>query len=164
LVDPCDLHDFNSLVKNTAFIMDPRREFIVGCAIAVAVMLFSLVGFAEDPIVVHYSDPSLARMEAQIGVTPAQKERFEDIVVKYRDSFSDPDAENAGQGKIRSGGSGRRGGAREFSQGETGVPSRGRKTDVSRKELDELATILAPVQLKRFQDLNNRKKGRRHPT
>ena len=49
--------------------MDTRREFIVGCAIAVAVMLFSLVGFAEDPIVVHYSDPSLARMEGQIGVT-----------------------------------------------------------------------------------------------
>jgi hypothetical protein len=40
---------------------------------------------AEDPIVVHYSDPGLVRLEKQLGITPAQRDRFDDIVVKYRD-------------------------------------------------------------------------------
>jgi hypothetical protein len=73
--------------------MDTESELILGCIIAVAVLNFSLAGFAEDPIVVHYSDPSLARMEAQIGLAPAQKDRFEDIVVEYRELFSDRAAE-----------------------------------------------------------------------
>jgi hypothetical protein len=153
--------------KTPALIVKIQRAIIVSCVIAGSLLTLASTGFAEDPVVVHYSDPSLARMEAQIGVTPAQKERFEDIVVKYRDPFNVEEAENPGQGKIHSGGTGRHGGARQSSQSsqdENGVPSRGRKTDVSRKELDELATILAPDQLKRFQELNNRRKGKRHPT
>src|SRR5690349_16807881 len=43
------------------------------------------LGLAEEPVVVVYSDPSLSRLEKEIGVTPSQKERFDDIVVKYRD-------------------------------------------------------------------------------
>ena len=140
-----------------------RSLFTSHKSVALAVLTFPLAGFAEDPIVVHYSDPSLARMEAQIGVTPAQRERFEDIIVKYRDPFSGQVPEDTGQGKIRSGGSGHRGGAREIGQGETRVASRGGKANASRKELDELATILTPGQLKRFQDLNSRKKERKHP-
>ena len=130
-------------------------------SVALAVLAFPLAGLAEDPIVVHYSDPSLARMEAQIGVTPAQRERFEDIIVKYRDPFSAQAPEDTGQGKIRSGGSGHRGGAREIGQGETRAASRGGKANASLKELDELATILTPSQLQRFKDLNSRKKERK---
>ena len=149
--------------------MNILRVLIAGSVIAGSLVTLSSTGIAEDPVVVHYSDPSLARMEAQIGVTPGQKERFEDIVVKYRDSFNDQAAENPGQGKIRSGGTGRHGGTRASSQDQsgpdqTGVPFRGRKNGASRKELDELATILAPDQLKKFQELNNRTKGKRHAT
>src|ERR1700761_4660356 len=54
---------------------------------ALSFLIFPRADFAEDPIVVHYSDPSLTRLEAQIGVSAAQKDRFEDIVVKYRDQF-----------------------------------------------------------------------------
>jgi hypothetical protein len=43
------------------------------------------LALAEDPIVVHYSDPSLVRLEKQLGITPAQRDRFDDIIVKYRD-------------------------------------------------------------------------------
>ena len=143
--------------------MNTLRALIGGCFIVGSLLILSSVGFAEDPVVVHYSDPSLAKMEVQIGVTPAQRERFEDIIVKYRDPFGGQVAEDTGQGKIRSRGSGRRGGTRESGEGESGVPSRGRKAGVSRKELDELATILTPSQLKRFQDLNSRKKQRQRP-
>lgn len=61
-----------------------RSLFTFHKSVALAVLTFPLAGFAEDPIVVYYSDPSLARMEAQIGVTPAQRDRFDDIIVKYR--------------------------------------------------------------------------------
>ena len=116
-------------------------------------------GFAEDPIVVHYSDPSLARMEAQIGITPAQKTRFEDIVVAYRDSQSNANIDNSTQGTARTGRRGGRGSipgeAKTSSQGEAKAPFEGRpKSKVSREELDELATILTPAQIKKFQDVN----------
>jgi hypothetical protein len=50
---------------------------------------------AEDPIVVHYSDPSLTRLEKQLGITAAQRDRFDDIVVKYRDPLNNIAAANA---------------------------------------------------------------------
>jgi Spy/CpxP family protein refolding chaperone len=141
---------------------------LVPCHIFTLVFLsIALCGFAEDPIIVHYSDPSLARMEAQIGITPAQKARFEDIVVKYRDQQINTDTDNSAQGTPRAG---RRGGGRGSIQGEAEVPSQGEarapferaKAKVSREELDELATILTPAQIKKFQDLNNAKGKKRH--
>jgi hypothetical protein len=57
--------------------------------------------------------------------------------LKYRDPFSGQVPEDTGQGNIRSGGKGHRGGAREIDQGETRVTSRGRKANASRQELDE---------------------------
>jgi hypothetical protein len=127
----------------------------------------ALCGFAEEPIVVHYSDPSLARMEVQIGITPAQKARFEDIVVKYRDPQRDTDTDDSTQGSARTG---RRGGARRSIQGEPETPSQGdarvpfgrAKAKVSREELDELATILTPAQIKKFQDLSRATGKQRH--
>ena len=77
---------------------------------ALSFLNFPRASFAEDPIVVHYSDPSLTRLEAQIGVTAAQKDRFEDIVVKYRDPLSSTDTDNSAQGAPRSG---RHGGGRD---------------------------------------------------
>jgi hypothetical protein len=122
---------------------------------------FSLRGFAEDPIIVHYSDPSLTRMEAQIGITPSQKDRFEDIVVKYRDPLSNPNADDSGATKPAGGGR-HRGGQHSSqaesdssSQGETRSTSRRKTGKVTREELDELATILTPAQIKKFQQLNS---------
>src|SRR5258708_13191795 len=56
---------------------------------------------AEDPIIVHYSDPSLTRLEKQLGVTAAQRDRFEDIVVKYRDPINNSAAANGNEGDTR---------------------------------------------------------------
>jgi hypothetical protein len=115
---------------------------------------FPQSGFAEDPIVVHYSDPSLTRMEAQIGVNAAQKDRFEDIVVKYRDPLNSPDADNSTQRIPRSGRHSGAGGSTQNTPDATNpLPRRG-KGKVTRDELDELATILTPAQIKKFQDLN----------
>jgi LTXXQ motif family protein len=134
---------------------------LVTCRIFALIFLnIARSGFAEDPIVVHYSDPSLARMEAQIGITPAQKTRFEDIVVAYRDSQSNAKMDNSTPGTARTGrhGGGRGsvpGEAKTSSQGEATAPFAGRpKSKVSREELDELATILTPAQIKKFQDVN----------
>jgi hypothetical protein len=144
--------------------MNRRLHFgsgLVPCRIFALVFLnIARCGFAEDPIVVHYSDPSLARMEAQIGITPAQKTRFEDIVVAYRDSQSNANIDNSTPGTARTG---RRGGgrgsipgeAKTSYQGEAKAPFEGPpKSKVSREELDELATILTPAQIKKFQDVN----------
>jgi hypothetical protein len=98
-------------------------------------------------------------MEVQIGITPAQKARFEDIVVKYRDQQNNTDTDNSTPGSAQTG---RRGGGRGSIQGEAEIPSQGEarapferpKAKVSREELDELATILTPAQIKKFQDLN----------
>src|SRR5258708_36873055 len=59
------------------------------------VLTSAQLGLAVDPVVVVYSDPSLSRLEKEIGVTPAQKDRFDDIVVKYRD----PESSNDGSPK-----------------------------------------------------------------
>jgi hypothetical protein len=129
------------------------RVFVLCC------LNFPLAGFAEDPIVVHYSDPSLTRMEAQIGVNAAQKDRFEDIVVEYRDPLSNPDTDKSAQGIARTG---RRSGGRGSTQNEAGAPPQSGKGKVTRNELDELATILTPAQLKKFQDLNSGTGKKRH--
>jgi hypothetical protein len=128
----------------------------------VFLLSFAVRGLAEDPIVVHYSDPSLTRMETQIGVTRSQKDRFEDIVVKYRDPLSNPNADGAEAQKPATGGR-HRGGGQHSSQDDSVTPSQGEshgtlrrtKGKVSREELDELATILTPAQIKKFQELNS---------
>jgi hypothetical protein len=121
---------------------------------------------AEEPVVVVYDDPSLTRLEKEIGVTPAQKDRFDDIVVKYRD----PQASNDGGGRTgtdadlngtrQSGGrhGGGRGGGGRGGGGTGSSAFTGAKGDNLRQELDELATVLTPEQLKKFKDLSKHKK------
>ena len=103
--------------------------------------------------------PSLARLEKQLGVTAAQKDRFEDIVVKYRDPINNSAAANGNDGDTRpSGDQGQKHGrGRKSSTGFFG----GGRRNISRQEEDELATILTPEQIKQFEALNNKKpKGR----
>lgn len=118
---------------------------------------------AIDPVVVVYSDPSLNRLEKEIGVTPGQKDRFDDIVVKYRD----PQSSNAVGGKTggeadsspspRAGGKG--GGGHGRGGGGRGASAfTGAKGNDLRQELDELATVLTPDQLKKFKELSLHKK------
>jgi hypothetical protein len=145
------------------------RNGSMRCRILALVFLSTArCGLGEDPIVVHYSDPSLARMEAQIGITPAQKSRFEDIVVAYRDSQSNAKMDNSTQGTARTG---RRGAGRGSIPGEAGTSSQGESkapfaarpnAKVSPEELDELATILTPAQIKKFQDVNDAKRKKGH--
>ena len=123
---------------------------------------------AEEPVVVVYNDPSLTRLEKEIGVTPAQKDRFDDIVVKYRD----PQASNDGGGRTGTdadsnatqGSGGRHGGGRGGGGGggRGGSAFTGAKGDNLRQELDELATVLTPEQLKKFKDLSKHKKKPEH--
>jgi hypothetical protein len=133
-------------------------------AFVLSLLNFPRVDSAEDPIVVHYSDPSLTRLEAQIGVNAAQKDRFEDIVVKYRDPLSSTETNNSAQGTPRSG---RHGGTKASPQNSPdrsdALPRRG-KEKVTPAELDELATILTPVQIKKFQNLNDGRIKKRHPS
>src|SRR5258707_12808691 len=56
------------------------------------VLTSAQLGLAVDPVVVVYSDPSFSRLEKEIGVAPAQKDRCDDILVKYRDPESSNDA------------------------------------------------------------------------
>jgi hypothetical protein len=131
-----------------------------------SVLTSAQLGLAVDPVVVVYSDPSLSRLEKEIGVTPAQKDRFDDIVVKYRDPESSNDAgSKAGadadssasphSGGRGGGGRGRGGGG---GGGRGGSAFTGAKGNNLREELDELATVLTPGQLKKFKELNQRKK------
>jgi hypothetical protein len=129
---------------------------------ALSFLNFPLGSFAQDPIVVHYSDPSLTRMEAEIGVKAALKDRFEDIVVKYRDPLNSPNANDSTQGKSRSGHHSGGQGSTQYDQDEAGSSPRLIKGKVTRNELDELATILTPAQLKKFQDLNDEAAKKRH--
>ena len=136
-----------------------KYEPVFWCVCAFCCLNFPVAGFAEDPIVVHYSDPSLTRMEAQIGVNAAQKERFEDIVVKYRDPFNNPDTDDSSQGIARND---RRRVSRGATQDEAVAPPRRTVGKVTRNELDELATILTPAQLQKFKALNVGTNKRRH--
>jgi hypothetical protein len=120
---------------------------------------------AEDPVVVVYSDPSLTRLEKEVGVTPAQKDRFDDIVVKYRDPQASNDsgartgADADSGGNQQSGGRGGGGGGRgRGGGGRGGSAFTGAKGDNLREELDELATVLTPAQLQKFKDLSKHKK------
>jgi hypothetical protein len=129
---------------------------------ALSLLNFPQTDFAEDPIVVHYSDPSLTRLEAQIGVSAAQKARFEDIVVQYRDPLSSTATNNSATGTPRSGKhGGGRGSGQNSSDQPDALPRQG-KEKVTRAELDELATILTPAQIKKFQDLNSGTVKKRH--
>ena len=123
---------------------------------------FGCAAMAEDPIVVHYSDPGLVRLEKQLGITPAQRDRFDDIVVKYRDpannvaapSGNENDAPSSDDQKQKHGRGGRKGNSRGGNFG-------GGKRNIPRKELAELATILTPEQIKQFEELGGKKgKGR----
>ena len=120
---------------------------------------------AEDPVVVVYSDPSLTRLEKEVGVTPAQKDRFDDILVKYRDPQASNDsgartgADADSGGNQQSGGRGGGGGGRgRGGGGRGGSAFTGAKGDNLREELDELATVLPPAQLQKFKDLSKHKK------
>jgi hypothetical protein len=146
--------------------IDLTRGLIRCCLFVFGVLNIPFSSSAEDPIIVHYSDPTLTRMESAIGITPAQKDRFEDIVVKYRDPQNSPDADTSTP--PRKGRGGRHGGNQASDQGEFGVSGdtkatpRRTGTKVSREELDELATILTPAQIKKFQDLNSAIRKKRH--
>jgi hypothetical protein len=135
-----------------------------------SVLTSAQLGLAVDPVVVVYSDPSLTRLEKEISVTPAQKDRFDDIVVKYRDPESsnaagpkagaDADSSATPQAGGRGGGGGGRGrgGGGGGGGGRGGTAFTGAKGNNLREELDELATVLTPGQLKKFKELNQRKK------
>lgn len=133
-----------------------------------SVLTSAQLGLAVDPVVVVYSDPSLTRLEKEIGVTPAQKDRFDDIVVKYRDPESSNDAgpkagtDAESSASPHSGGRGSGGGGRGRGGGggggRGGSAFTGAKGNNLREELDELATVLTPGQLKKFKELNQRKK------
>jgi uncharacterized membrane protein YgcG len=124
---------------------------------------------AEDPVIVVYSDPSLTRLEKEIGVTLAQKDRFDDIVVKYRDpqasndvgarTGADADSSSSPQSGGRGGGHGRGGGG---GGGRGGSAFTGAKGENLHQELDELATVLTPAQLQKFKDLSKHKKKPQH--
>ncbi|HEX4201392.1 MAG TPA: hypothetical protein VHY59_07730 [Chthoniobacterales bacterium] len=126
------------------------------------------LGFAIDPVVVVYSDPSLTRLEKEIGITPAQKDRFDDIVVKYRDPESsntagakpggDADSSASSQAGGRGGGGGGRGRGGGGGGGRGGSAFTGAKGNNLREELDELATVLTPDQVKKFKELSQPKK------
>ena len=122
---------------------------------------FGCAAMAEDPIVVHYSDPSLVRLEKQLGITLAQRDRFDDIIVKYRDpannvavpSGNENDAPSSDDQKQKHGRAGRKGnsGGGNFGGGKRNIPL---------QELAELATILTPEQIKQFEELGKKGKGR----
>jgi len=118
---------------------------------------FGCAAMAEDPIVVHYSDPSLVRLEKQVGITPAQRDRFDDIVVKYRDPANNVAASNGNENDTASSDDQKRKHGRAGRKGTFG----GGKRNIPRQELAELATILTPEQIKRFEDIRGKKgKGR----
>ncbi|HXM01316.1 MAG TPA: hypothetical protein VN939_01860 [Chthoniobacterales bacterium] len=141
------------------------RSLVMGL-LTLGILGVAQVGWAEDPVVVVYSDPSLTRLEKEIGVTPTQKDRFDDIVVKYRD----PQASNDGKTGVdadsssspQSGGRGGGGHGHGGGGGRGGSAFTGAKGDNLRQELDELATILTSEQLKKFKDLSKQKKKPEH--
>lgn len=125
---------------------------------------FLSVSPAEEPVIVRYSDPTLTRMETQLGVTAAQKDRFEDIVVKYRDAARNG-AGDAVSGQASNPEGTKRGSRHRLqsppASGGNSVEGQGPK-GASRNELDELATVLTPAQLKKFQEVNRANRQGRH--
>jgi hypothetical protein len=125
-----------------------------------------LSALAIDPVVVHHDDPELTKLEKQLAIAPAQKDQFDDIVVKYRDTGI------AGNNAGAQGGSGRRGrrgskqavtsGAPSEQNGEDkGQPqtnSRGARRQVPKEEIEELKAVLTPSQLQAFISLHQSKR------
>ena len=145
------------------------RSLVIGL-VTLGILTSVHVSWAADPVVVVYDDPSLTRLEKEIGVTPPQKDRFDDIVVKYRDPQASNDGSlrtgadaDSGSGQ-RSGGRGRGGGGGSHGGGggRGGSAFTGAKGDNLRQELDELATVLTPAQLQKFKDLSKKKKKPEH--
>jgi hypothetical protein len=132
-----------------------HRLYTAGWAV---MFCFGCTALAEDPIVVHYSDPSLVRLEKQLGITPAQRGRFDDIIVKYRDPANNVAGPNVNENetpssddqKPKHGRGGRKG---NFAGANFG----GGKRNIPRQELAELATILTPERIKQFEDLRGKK-------
>jgi hypothetical protein len=145
------------------------RSLVTGL-VTLSVLISVQLTWAEDPVVVVYSDPSLTRLEKEIGVTPAQKDRFDDIVVKYRDpqaandsgakTGTDADSSSGQQSGGRGGGGRGHGGGGGGGRG--GSAFTGAKGDNLRQELDDLATVLTPAQLQKFKDLSKHKKKPEH--
>ena len=145
------------------------RSLVIGL-VALGIVTSVQVSWAEDPVVVVYDDPSLTRLEKEISVTPGQKDRFDDIVVQYRDpqasndgsarTGADADSGSGQQSGGRGGGGGGRG--RGGGGGRGGSAFTGAKGDNLRQELDELATVLTPAQLQKFKDLSKHKKKPEH--
>ena len=152
---------------SAGYLIRPMRSLVIGL---MGVLTSIQLARAEDPVVVVYSDPSLTRLEKEIGVTPAQKDRFDDIVVKYRDpqasndgsvrTGADADSGSGQQSGRRGGGGGGRG--HGGGGGRGGSAFTGAKGDNLRQELDELATVLTPAQLQKFKDLSKHKKKPEH--
>ena len=122
------------------------RSLVTGL-VTLSVLISVQLTWAEGPVVVVYSDPSLTRLEKEVGVTPAQKDRFDDIVVKYRDPQASNDGSvrtgadaDSGSGQ-RSGGRGGGGRGHGGAGGRGGSAFTGAKGDNLRQELDELATV-----------------------
>jgi hypothetical protein len=118
---------------------------------------FGCAAMAEDPIVVHYSDPSLVRLQKQLGITPAQRDRFDDIVVKYRDPANNVAASNGIENDTPSSGDQKQPHGRAGGHGGRKGSFGSRKRNITRQELAELATILTPQQIKQFEDLGGKK-------
>jgi hypothetical protein len=142
----------------------PMRPLVAWQSLLAVGFLVSVsLCLAEDPVVVVYSDPSLTRLEKEIGVTPAQKARFDDIVVKYRDQSRNGDGSNRSDADANSGASPQSGGRQGRGhgggggvRGSTGSFTNA-KGDNLRQEMEELATILTAEQLEKFKELNQRK-------
>jgi|ERR1700736_3863818 hypothetical protein len=121
---------------------------------------------AIDPVVVHYDDPELTQLEKQLAITPAQKDQFDDIVVKHRDgSIGGSKAAAQGGGGRR----GRRGGgqgttprAQSDQDGQDKILSQeNRGSDrrqISKEEIEELKAVLTPSQLQTFISLHQSKR------
>ncbi|HEX6563988.1 MAG TPA: hypothetical protein VF020_06875 [Chthoniobacterales bacterium] len=147
------------------------RSLVIGL-VNLGILTSVQVSWAEDPVVVVYDDPSLTRLEKEIGVTPPQKDRFDDIVVKYRDpqasndgsarTGADADSGSGQQSGERGGSGGGHGGRGGGGGGRGGSAFTGAKGDNLRQELDELATVLTPAQLQKFKDLSKHKKKPAH--
>jgi hypothetical protein len=83
---------------------------------------------------------------------------------RYRDPISSTETNNSASGTPRSGKhGGGRGSGQSSSDQLDALPRRG-KERVTRAELDELATILTPAQLKKFQDLNGGRTIKKRPS
>ena len=120
-------------------------------------------------MVVHCDDPELTRLDKQLAITPAQKDQFDDIVVKYRDTVIARNSAGA------QGGGGRRGRHSPRLVETSGAPSeqnaedkvqpqgnaRGTRRQASKEEIEELKAVLTPSQLQALIGLHQSKRKHR---